>query len=597
MQKNTMILKSLPVLLLFATVSVVQAQGIREEGEHAIRLNQIGFYPQAPKTAVMEGDFSGAFHVTSADGQDTLYSGTIEKARSKGYGSRHISRADFSSLTEPGIYRLRVPGLGRSHPFEISNGVHKAVAKAALKGFYFQRASTGLPKQYAGKWHRRGGHPDDRVLVHPSAASPGRPAGTVIEASRGWYDAGDYNKYIVNSGITMGTLLSFFEDYPEFAAGIRLNVPESSNELPDLLDEILWNLRWMITMQDPGDGGVYHKMTSAGFSAMVMPEEDTATRYVVQKSTAASLNFAAVMAQSARIFTAYSKQLPGLADTCLSAAEKAWEWAQVYPEMIYDQNELNRQFDPDITTGAYGGRTLSDEYIWAAAELYVSTGNEQYLQVINGNIPDDEPLSVPSWSHVKALGYYTLLRFGDVMADGEIREQQAIRHSVLALADTLVERASQNPFKTVMGYDPGHFVWGSNSVAANQGMLLLQAYRQKPKQEYIDYALANLDYLLGRNGTGYSFVTGYGSRTPMFPHHRPSVADGVDEPVPGLLAGGPNPGQQDECEYPSDLPDQSYTDAVCSYASNEIAINWNAPLVYLSGALEALQYEAGYSGQ
>src|SRR5205823_1604009 len=92
---------------------------------------------------------------------------------------------------------------------------------------------------------------------------------------------------------------------------------------------------------------------------------------------------------------------------------------------------------------------------------------------------------------------------------------------------------------------------------------------------------------LGRNATGYAFVTGFGTRSPMFPHHRPSQSDSVAAPVPGLLVGGPNPGQQDRCEgYPSRLPARSYVDAVCSYASNEVAINWNAPLAYLAGAID-----------
>jgi endoglucanase len=94
---------------------------------------------------------------------------------------------------------------------------------------------------------------------------------------------------------------------------------------------------------------------------------------------------------------------------------------------------------------------------------------------------------------------------------------------------------------------------------------------------------------LGRNATGYSFVTGFGDKTPMFPHHRQSEADGIADPIPGLISGGPNPGQQDGCKtYPSKIPDESYTDAMCSYASNEIAINWNAPAAYLAGAIEAL---------
>ena len=110
-------------------------------------------------------------------------------------------------------------------------------------------------------------------------------------------------------------------------------------------------------------------------------------------------------------------------------------------------------------------------------------------------------------------------------------------------------------------------------------------------------ALTNLDYIMGRNATGYCFVTGAGSKSPMHPHHRPSVADGIEEPVPGLLAGGPNPGRQDGCKYEFTEPETCYTDLACSYASNEIAINWNAPLVYLINAIEALQYTAGYSNK
>ena len=94
---------------------------------------------------------------------------------------------------------------------------------------------------------------------------------------------------------------------------------------------------------------------------------------------------------------------------------------------------------------------------------------------------------------------------------------------------------------------------------------------------------------MGRNATGYSFLTGFGSQSTMHPHHRPSVADGITEPVPGLLAGGPNPGKQDNCTYEFSEPETAYSDTDCSYASNEIAINWNAPFVYLLNAIEALQ--------
>jgi endoglucanase len=139
-----------------------------------------------------------------------------------------------------------------------------------------------------------------------------------------------------------------------------------------------------------------------------------------------------------------------------------------------------------------------------------------------------------------------------------------------------------------MGKTARDYAWGSSSVAANQGIALLYAYRLSKNQKYLYGALGNLDYLLGRNATGYCLLTGFGSKRVMHPHHRLSIADGVVDPIPGLLSGGPNPGQQDKCAgYPNKFADESFTDSDCSYASNEIAINWNAPMAYLAAALEA----------
>ena len=245
------------------------------------------------------------------------------------------------------------------------------------------RVSIPLKEKYAGKWSRAKGHPDTQVLIHASAASTQRPEGTVISSPRGWYDAGDYNKYIVNSGISTYTLLSLYEDFPVYMKTVKLNIPESGNGVPDLLNETLWNIRWMLTMQDPNEGGVYHKLTNAVFDGMVMPDKATTPRYVVQKSTAATLDFAAVMAQSARIFGKFPKELPGLADSCLNAAKKAWDWAQKNPNLLYMQNAMNQKFSPKVTTGEYGDRNVSDEFIWAACELFVTTKDDSYVKTVN----------------------------------------------------------------------------------------------------------------------------------------------------------------------------------------------------------------------
>lgn len=556
----------------------------------AIRLNQIGFYPAAPKIAVVvEALELDDFLILSIDLQDTVFNGSLAAAKKSSYSDKQTRIADFSALTTVGTYIVLVPGLGKSYPFEIKPKVHQDLVKGAIKGFYYQRTAIEIPDAFAGKWARAAGHFDTLVAVHASAASKDRPEGTIISSSLGWYDAGDYNKYIVNSGITMGTILSLYEDFPAYCKSLSLAIPENGNTIPDVLDEALWNLRWMLSMQDPGDGGVYHKLTAANFEGMIMPGEAKSQRYVVQKSTTATLDFAAVMAQSYRVFQEFEKELPGLADSCLTASKKAWEWAIKNPDQLYDQNALNKAHDPDISTGAYGDKDVSDEFIWAAAELWVSTGDNRYME--HTDIFSDDEMVLPSWGNVEALGYYSLLRHKEKYKEAFPQQYSVVEKKMIAFADDLLEKAGTTSYATVMGGSALDFIWGSNSVCANQGIALLQAYEISQDKRYLTHALSNLDYIMGRNATGYAYVTGFGDKSPQFPHHRPSEADGIAEPVPGLIVGGPNPGQQDNCDYPSKVADESYVDAECSYAANEIAINWNAPLVYLAAAMEALQNE------
>src|ERR1700730_8651208 len=258
----------------------------------SIKLNQLGFYPDAPKAAVVTAPLStNNFYITSTNLRDTFFTGTLSEEKQSAYSSTRTRIADFSSLTTKGSFVVFIEGVGHSYVFEISDDANRKAAVATLKGYYYQRASMPLEEKYAGKWHRSAGHPDSIVYIHSSAASKERPEGTIISSSGGWYDAGDYNKYIVNSGITMGTLLSAYEDFPDYFKQLNTNIPESGNTVPDILDEVIYNLRWMLTMQDPYDAGVYNKCTNAAFDGMVMPGITKAPRFVVQKGTAATLDF------------------------------------------------------------------------------------------------------------------------------------------------------------------------------------------------------------------------------------------------------------------------------------------------------------------
>ncbi|MBC8988286.1 glycoside hydrolase family 9 protein [Pedobacter sp. N36a] len=558
-----------------------------------IRFNQLGFYPNAQKIAVITSDSVSKFAIVTVKENRIVFTGILKASTNVALNGKKTLIANFSEFKMPGDYIIYIQNMGYSYQFSIKNDVFAGLAKGSIKAFYYQRASIALPQKYAGQWPRNAGHPDNEVLIHPSAATKEKPFGTIISAPRGWYDAGDYNKYIVNSGITTATLLSLYEDFPSYVKNINLNIPESSNKIPDELDEILWNIRWMLCMQDQEDGGVYNKLTNAFFDGMVMPEITKLPRYVVQKGTSATLDFAAVTAQASRIFKNYDKQLPGLSDSCLNAANKAWEWALKNPNMAYDQNLMNNNYEPKITTGGYGDRNFTDEFIWAAIELYITTKNEKYYNAVN--ILPDEQMPLPSWNNVRLLGYYSLLRNEVSLKNNQKNDTQTIKSRLLKMANDFIEGSSSTAYQTVMGKTDRDFGWGSNANAANQGIALIQAYQITKDKKYLDHALSNLDYLLGRNATGFSYITGFGSKTPMFPHHRPSAADRVKEPVPGFLVGGPNPGKQDGVVLPSTVADEAYTDSMNSYAANEIAINWNAPLAYLVNAIQALQYESDYS--
>jgi|GEM_PF-194232 len=547
-----------------------------------LRLTQIGFYPTCQKLGVAVGASAGPFYITTTDLQDTVYKGTLSAAATWSYSGESVRIADFSSLSTLGTFMLVVPGMGRSYPFNIANNVHLTVHKSSLKGFYYVRCGATITAANGGTWARAAGHitQDAAVQVNYDAATTKRPTGTLLSCERGWYDAGDYNKYAVNAGITTYTLLALYEHYSAFYDTLNSNIPESTNSIPDLLDEIIWELRWLLTQQDPNDGGVYNKTTNFAFDGFIMPAAATTTRYVVAKGTTAAFDFAAVMAAASRILRKYNTtSLPGLADSCLNAANSAWIWGRKNPNMQFN-NPAN------VSTGGYGDTQLMDEQEWAAMELYVTTKLDSFYTATNFL---NERYWVPEWDSVRTLGLISLVQ--NINNLTAIADTANIKKLLLTVADPLSNQATSSAYRVAMGASAGDFVWGSNGQAGNEGMVLIQAYRMTKNIKYWNAAIDNLDYLNGRNATTYCFLTGSGSNSPMDIHHRPSAADGIVAPVPGLTSGGPQNNNHggDGQTYPTpSYPATSYVDNQGSYSTNEIAINWNAPYAYLSGAAEVL---------
>ena len=544
-----------------------------------IRLNQVGMFPNQEKTAVIEGAAKSVTIIDDATGKKAAKARVLRTATSP-WSKKRRTVIDFSALTKPGTYTLRCGS--ETAKFTIDKDALHDVTAATLKAFYLVRSGMPIERQYAGDFARPTGHPDTQVYIHPSAASLGRPAGSTISSPWGWYDAGDYNKYIVNSAFSVGIILCSYEQNKSWFDGLSVNIPESKNSTADVLDELMYNLRWMLTMQDPYDGGVYHKLTTPNFEGFVMPTDCHQQRYVVQKSTAATLDFAAVMAQAARIYKG-NKDYPEFAEQAARAAMAAYGWAERNPRVLYMQNKMSEQFKPAVTTGEYGDFNLTDEWYWAATELYLLTGDKQFADIIDKNQP--RRFSAPTWGNVAALGTYDRLM-------NNSHSSLPASHLV-SYCDSLVATTATSSFQTPNGNSPRDFGWGCLAETfGTNGLTLLYAYRLTGDKKYLTAAQQDADYVLGRNATGYCYITGFGTKSPMHPHHRPSEADGIEAPYPGLLVGGPNPGQQDKAdvkEYPSNQPDESYTDVMQSYASNEIAINWNASILALLGWLEAEQ--------
>ena len=557
-------------LLLFGTLFVPTAT------QAQIRLNQVGMYPNQEKTAVIEGTAKSVTIKDAATGKKAVKPRVLRTATSP-WSKKQRTVVDFSALTKPGTYTISSGS--ESATFTISDNALRDVTAATLKAFYLIRSGMAIDKQYAGAYARPVGHPDTEVLIHPSAASLGRPVGSKISSPGGWYDAGDYNKYIVNSAFSIGIVLCSYEQNRGYYDGLSVNIPESKNQTADLLDEMMYNLRWMLTMQDPYDGGVYHKLTTPNFEGFVMPTDCKQPRYVVQKSTTATLDFAAVMAQAARIFKG-NKDYPTFADEAARAAMAAYGWAERNPRVLYQQRRLT---DPAVSTGEYGDFNTTDEWYWAATELYLLTGDQQFADVAVKN--QSRRFSAPTWGNVAALGTYDALTH---------TEHSTLNAQLLSYCDSLIATTAKSSFQTPCGNSPRDFGWGclAETFGAN-GLTLCLAHRLTGDKKYLTAAQQNADYVLGRNATGYCYITGFGTKSPMHPHHRISEADGIEAPFPGLVAGGPNPGQQDIAEvktYPSKQPDESYIDVMQSYASNEIAINWNASILALLGWIEAAQH-------
>lgn len=561
------------LILFFLTISMhVFSQNI-------IRINQIGFPVSHEKFAIIADEKATDFELRNAQNDKVVFQGKLSDARFSKFSEEYVKYADFTEYKTRGTYYLYCNG-NKSNPFTIQDKIYQEVSQASIRAFYYWRASTELLPQHA-TWHgidfsRPLGHADTEVKIHKSAATQNRPAGTIVSAPKGWYDAGDYNLYVVNAGISFHSLAFAYELFPEYYKSLNLNLPESGNGVPDILNELKWELDWLFAMQDE-DGGVYTKLSSLRFCSMIMPHEDNLERYMIGKSTAAALDFAAMMAMASRIYKQYESIFPDISKKALTAAKKAWNWAKENPA-IYFKNPS------DVHTGGYGDVNMKDEFFWAASELFITTGEEKFLKELDFNFD----FYIPTWGGVETLGLMSLVAHKDMLKDPSVVEQKFFE-----LAQKIATFYNESNHCIPVN----KFDWGSNGMISSAGALaglakLVLKDSQNEQYHFEQIMQKSFDYILGANPTGYCFVSGFGTKYPRHFHDRRCTSDGIEEPIPGYLAGGSTNYVIRDCGekgYPSLTPAGCYRDAICSFSTNEIAINWNGPFAMLAGMVENIE--------
>jgi endoglucanase len=556
-----------------ADLSQAASPAATNSSSQQIFLNQLGFLPNAAKLATVLAQTATpheTFRVHAQDRSTIALEGKLTAPNFDPASGDTLSQADFSTLTTPGTYRVEAAG-SLSDPFTIRQDVYADALRLTMRSYYGQRC--GCAVNLGGGYQHPACHLKD--AFDPTSGRTGTTTNT-----GGWHDAGDYGRYTVNSGISTATLLWAWELFPDALHTLSLDIPESGRGLPDFLAEIQWNLNWMLSMQDPADGGVWHKQSSLRFCGFVMPQDDTMTSEIIGtgsapfKNTCATADLAAVMAIAARCYAPFDA---AFAVRCLSAARRAWSWSQQNPSVLYKN-------PPTVTTGEYGDSDCRDELLWASAELFRTTREPQYetatLTALKPLLPS-LTVSPPAWNNVASMGLWT---YALATAEHPTAATTAVQQATLAAAAQFTARSHSSGFGSTLDLSDYH--WGSNSNAGNQSLLLILADRFHPDATTFNAALSNLHYLLGRNCFGVSWVTQLGQRPFMHPHHRPSIADGIAAPWPGLLSGGPNAHGGDAIAdaLPKAPPMRMWLDNDRAYSLNEVAINWNAPLVFLLAA-------------
>ncbi len=576
--------------------------------------NQLGYFTDMNKKATLLSSASEAvsFDVVDESGI-SVYSGTSQPKGLDEDSGDQVHILDFSDCNQPGTYYIETADGAISRDFTIGGSeLYSYMLYDSLNYFYQNRSGVPIESQYiisgdSTSLARDVGHTSDIATIEQTWGYTGS-SGTQ-DITGGWYDAGDHGKYVVNGGIALWTMQNQYEMAMKngtasvYADG-TMSIPENANGYPDLLDEARFEMEWMFKMMVK-DGQyanmVYHKAHDKKWTALALsPADDMEERIIKPPTTAATLNMAACAAQSYRVWkdvdVMYAKQ-------CLTNAEAAYQAAKAHPDMYAPLDEA-------IGGGGYGDDKATDEFYWAACELFLSTGNSMYLQDIQASEyfadvntvmtggEDVDAVGTVNWAHTASLGNMSLALNTDKL-DASVAQSltDSFKNAASYYVGLTDEQGYGQPYaQSTIGYnnsDKG-YVWGSNSFVVNNSMIMAYAYELTGDDAYLQGVVSGMDYILGRNPMDYSYVTGYGTHAVENPHHRwwSYQADSNFPKAPnGVLVGGPNSGMQDPWVQgsgwkPGEIaPAKCYMDHIEAWSVNECTINWNAPLAWVSAYL------------
>ena len=531
-----------------------------------VKVNQIGYDVYNQKRFVIPYNQGDLFKVINADTNEVVYEGALVNQTTNSMTNETNYYGDFTNVMTPGRYYIQTQMGGTSPIFSIGQHLYKTVANDVLRFFSIQRCGQELSSDVFGELAHGICHNAEHIVYDQIDITD-----KTVDASGGWHDAGDYGRYVQTGAKALFDLMFAYMANPDSFTD-EMGIAESSNGIPDVLDEARYELEWFMKMQGE-NGEVYSKAVSQNFALDISPDEDNQPLYVLTPETTAAGDFVAALAMASVIYQDFDEEF---ANECLDKAKITWDY-------LKEQDYLVAELNPgDINAGLYRDDKDKDERFFAGIAMWVATSDNAYLEsAINMLDQDATAANGLSYTNVGAYGAYYYLIQENAQDNKELYDK--LLNSLITEADVATNNAAIDGYNTsIINYG-----WGSNGDIVNNGILMMFAYDITGEEKYQQTAVEQLNYIFGKNSLNMTFVTGYGLNSPTQPHSR--LAKAKNTQLVGALIGGANSNREDtvSSQIGWDVPPAKvYADDYLCYSTNEVSIYWNGALINLMAQLD-----------